>query len=75
MAAGYGILRELLDILEGRMVAVNTAMKDALLLDATNRFYNAIPHQFSAYHVPPVIRYVLLMRFQRAKNGWMTVFF
>jgi hypothetical protein len=51
----------LLDILEERTTAVNAAMKDALLLDATNRFYNTIPHQFSAYQTPPVIRLELVV--------------
>lgn len=54
---GYACLKDLMAILDGTTEVLDAEHKSALLTDATNRFYNAIPHSFSRYSSPPVIRF------------------
>ncbi|EGD75200.1 poly polymerase [Salpingoeca rosetta] len=48
-------MKQILDILNGTRTVLDEKHKSTLLLDATNRFYTAIPHQFPTFRAPPVI--------------------
>eukprot|EP00043_Microstomoeca_roanoka_P016451 m.168153 g.168153 ORF g.168153 m.168153 type:complete len:373 (+) comp16464_c0_seq10:1166-2284(+) len=56
MEQGYHILQEITDILDGTRTVLDDQHRDTLLLDATSRFYIAIPHEFRSWQRPPVIR-------------------
>ncbi|CBZ53813.1 hypothetical protein NCLIV_035940 [Neospora caninum Liverpool] len=55
LSEGYAILQELQTLLQEAAEKRTTQIFTVRLADATNRFYNKIPHVFARNAVPPVI--------------------